>query len=148
MILAAALFTACFNEPRESGTMLMLTGDVMLGHGIDQILRHSVNPVVHESGVTRFGESRTLIDEGGVALVHGHSSHHRKWIEIYRGRLILYGAVRSGRSFRCFTSQCCRSGTLESMTLVPLRMERFRLNRATAEETQWLSKSGRKLCDR
>ena len=33
-----------------------------------------------------------LIDELGVHLIHGHSSHHVRGIELYRGRLILYGA--------------------------------------------------------
>ncbi|HVS03745.1 MAG TPA: CapA family protein, partial [Thermoanaerobaculia bacterium] len=36
--------------------------------------------------------ARILVDEGGVDVVHGHSSHHPKGIEIYRGRLVLYGA--------------------------------------------------------
>lgn len=31
------------------------------------------------------------IDEAGVDVVHGHSSHHVKGVEIHRGRLILYG---------------------------------------------------------
>ena len=31
-----------------------------------------------------------LID-GGVDLVHGHSSHHPRPIEVYRKKLILYG---------------------------------------------------------
>ena len=32
-----------------------------------------------------------LIDEGGFAIIHGHSAHHPKAIELYRQRLILYG---------------------------------------------------------
>ena len=32
-----------------------------------------------------------LIEEAGVSVVYGHSSHHAKAIEIYRDRLILYG---------------------------------------------------------
>ena len=32
-----------------------------------------------------------LVDEGDFDVVHGHSSHHPKGIEIYRGRAILYG---------------------------------------------------------
>ena len=32
-----------------------------------------------------------LIDRAGVDVVHGHSSHHVKGLEIYKGRLILYG---------------------------------------------------------
>src|SRR5206468_9125559 len=31
-----------------------------------------------------------LVEEG-VAIVHGHSSHHVKAIEVFKGRLILYG---------------------------------------------------------
>ena len=31
-----------------------------------------------------------LID-GGVDLVHGHSSHHPRPIEVFRGKLVLYG---------------------------------------------------------
>jgi hypothetical protein len=29
--------------------------------------------------------------DGGVDVVHGHSSHHPRSIEVYRGKLILYG---------------------------------------------------------
>ena len=32
-----------------------------------------------------------LIESGGVDVVHGHSSHHPKAIEIHRGKVILYG---------------------------------------------------------
>jgi poly-gamma-glutamate capsule biosynthesis protein CapA/YwtB (metallophosphatase superfamily) len=32
-----------------------------------------------------------FIDTAGIDVIHGHSSHHAKPIEIYRGKLILYG---------------------------------------------------------
>ena len=35
--------------------------------------------------------AHALIDRAGVDLIHGHSSHHPKAIEIYRDKLILYG---------------------------------------------------------
>nr|WP_298377384.1 CapA family protein [uncultured Bradyrhizobium sp.] len=35
--------------------------------------------------------ARTLIDQANASIVHGHSSHHPRAIEIYRDRLILYG---------------------------------------------------------
>jgi len=35
--------------------------------------------------------AHALIDEAGVDLVHGHSSHHPRGLEIYRNKLILYG---------------------------------------------------------
>jgi poly-gamma-glutamate capsule biosynthesis protein CapA/YwtB (metallophosphatase superfamily) len=38
---------------------------------------------------TRFAHG--LIDEVGFRVIHGHSSHHPKGIEIYRDRPILYG---------------------------------------------------------
>jgi poly-gamma-glutamate synthesis protein (capsule biosynthesis protein) len=35
--------------------------------------------------------AHALIDCGGCDLLHGHSSHHMRPIEVYRDRLILYG---------------------------------------------------------
>jgi poly-gamma-glutamate capsule biosynthesis protein CapA/YwtB (metallophosphatase superfamily) len=35
--------------------------------------------------------ARALIDDAGVSIVHGHSSHHPKGNEVYKDRLILYG---------------------------------------------------------
>jgi hypothetical protein len=33
-----------------------------------------------------------LLDSGAVDAVHGHSSHHVRPLEVYRGKLIVYGA--------------------------------------------------------
>ena len=96
--------------------------------------------------------AKTLIDQGGVDIVHGHSSHHPKRMEIYRGRLILYGAgdlindyegIGGYEEFRpelslIYLPRLSASGAVESILLVPMRMQRFRLNRTTAEETAWL----------
>src|SRR5581483_9103789 len=35
--------------------------------------------------------AHALVDAGACDLLHGHSSHHPRGLEIYRGRLILYG---------------------------------------------------------
>ncbi|OJJ50865.1 hypothetical protein ASPZODRAFT_126823 [Penicilliopsis zonata CBS 506.65] len=32
-----------------------------------------------------------LVDECGVDIIHGHSSHHIQGVEVYRGKLIIYG---------------------------------------------------------
>ncbi len=32
-----------------------------------------------------------LVDKCGIDLIHGHSSHHVKAFEVYKGKLILYG---------------------------------------------------------
>lgn len=36
--------------------------------------------------------AHALIDKAGISIVHGHSSHHPRPIEIYKGKLIIYGA--------------------------------------------------------
>ncbi|UCH80070.1 MAG: CapA family protein, partial [Nitrospiraceae bacterium] len=35
--------------------------------------------------------ARKLIDKAGIDIIHGHSSHHVKGIEIYNEKLIIYG---------------------------------------------------------
>jgi poly-gamma-glutamate capsule biosynthesis protein CapA/YwtB (metallophosphatase superfamily) len=93
--------------------------------------------------------ARALID-AGADLVHGHSSHHPKPLEFHRGRPILYGCgdllndyegISGYESFRpelaalyFFSAQT--PGELE---LVPFRVRRFRLERASAEEARWLA---------
>src|SRR5439155_5584404 len=44
----------------------------------------------YEVGRDEIAFAHRLVD-GGVDLVHGHSSHHPRPIEVYRGKLILYG---------------------------------------------------------
>ncbi|WP_341503226.1 CapA family protein [Gallaecimonas sp. GXIMD4217] len=84
--------------------------------------------------------ARALV-ELGVDLVHGHSSHHVKGLEIYKGRLILYGAgdlindyegiaaragYRDDLSF-LYLPTLADDGALASLLLVPTRLEQFRL---------------------
>lgn len=98
--------------------------------------------------------ARALIDEAGAALVHGHSSHHPKGLERYRGRLILYGCgdflndyegiegyeeYRPDRVLMYLPTLDAASGELLSLRLVPLRIRRFRLERASAEDAAWLA---------
>jgi len=96
--------------------------------------------------------ARGLID-AGVDVVHGHSSHHPKGIEVYRGRLILYGcgdflndyegitgmsAYRGELALMYFAGIDPQDGALLELRMVPLRIARFRLGRASHEETLWL----------
>ena len=93
-----------------------------------------------------------LVDEG-VAIVHGHSSHHVKAIEVFRGRLILYGCgdfltdyegISGYEKFRgdlapmYLVELDSRDGQLVSASLVPMQMRRFRLERASAADAEWL----------
>ncbi len=103
--------------------------------------------------------ARALVDRGDVALVHGHSSHHAKGLEIYKGRLILYGCgdfindyegIEGHEEFRgdlavmYFPAFDSASGDLVGLELKPLRMRRFRLDPASKAEVEWM----RRMFDR
>jgi poly-gamma-glutamate synthesis protein (capsule biosynthesis protein) len=94
-----------------------------------------------------------LIDEAGVDVVHGHSSHHVKAIQVYKERLILYGCgdflndyegIGGYESFRgdlglmYFADMDAASGKLLGLRMIPTQIRRFRLNRASAVDTLWL----------
>jgi poly-gamma-glutamate capsule biosynthesis protein CapA/YwtB (metallophosphatase superfamily) len=93
-----------------------------------------------------------LIEEG-IAIVHGHSSHHPKAIEIFKGRLILYGCgdfltdyegisgyemFRGDLALMYLIELDSLNGELISARLVPMRMRQFRLERASAADAKWL----------
>jgi poly-gamma-glutamate synthesis protein (capsule biosynthesis protein) len=93
-----------------------------------------------------------LVD-GGVAVVYGHSSHHVKAIEVFRGRLILYGCgdfitdyegISGYETFRgdlaliYLVELDLDSGELMTAQLVPMQMRRFQLQRASAGDAKWL----------
>src|SRR5215470_4545915 len=95
-----------------------------------------------------------LIEEG-VAIVHGHSSHHVKAIEVFKGRLILHGCgdfltdyegISGYEMFRgdlalmyLIELDSC-TGELITARLVPMSMRRFRLERTSADDAEWLCK--------
>jgi poly-gamma-glutamate synthesis protein (capsule biosynthesis protein) len=91
--------------------------------------------------------------EQGVAIVHGHSSHHVKAIEVFRGRLILYGCgdfltdyegisgyetFRGDLALMYLVELDSDSGELIAARLVPMQMRRFRLERASAADAKWV----------
>ena len=93
-----------------------------------------------------------LID-AGVDIVHGHSSHHPRPIEIYRGKPILYGCgdviddyegIGGHEAFRgdlrLLYSVCTDpvGGELVSLQMIPLRVRRMRLERASQTDAAWL----------
>lgn len=97
--------------------------------------------------------ARQLIAVAGVDLVHGHSSHHAKGIELFSSKLILHGcgdflndyegitgydAFRADLALLYFADIEKASGALLSLTAIPFRIRKLRLNRATTEETDWL----------
>jgi poly-gamma-glutamate capsule biosynthesis protein CapA/YwtB (metallophosphatase superfamily) len=95
-----------------------------------------------------------LIDAAGFDVVHGHSSHHPKAIEVYRNRPILYGCgdfindyegigryeeFRGELTLMYFPRLDVASGKLFEIKLVPLKISRFQLHRASREDAVWLS---------
>src|SRR5213080_802456 len=93
-----------------------------------------------------------LIEEG-VSIVHGHSSHHVKVIEVFKGRLILYGCgdfltdyegisdyemFRGDLALMYLIELDSRSGELIAARLVPMHMRRFKLERAPGTDAEWL----------
>src|SRR6266508_2876294 len=93
-----------------------------------------------------------LIEEG-IAIVHGHSSHHVKAIEIFKERLVLYGCgdfladyegisgyemFRGDLALMYLVDVDLRNGQLISARLVPMQMRRFRLEHASAADAKWL----------
>jgi poly-gamma-glutamate capsule biosynthesis protein CapA/YwtB (metallophosphatase superfamily) len=91
--------------------------------------------------------------EGGVDVVHGHSSHHPKGIEVYRDRLILYGCgdflndyegiggyqrYRPELGLMYLPTLEAPSGRLLELALVPTRIRHLRVNFAPHEGARWL----------
>lgn len=97
--------------------------------------------------------ARRLID-GGISLVHGHSCHHPRPAEVYRDRLILYGCgdcindyegISGYEEFRgelrllYFASLAPRTGTLQTLRMVPMRARKMRLRHTSAADSEWLA---------
>jgi poly-gamma-glutamate synthesis protein (capsule biosynthesis protein) len=100
--------------------------------------------------------AHALIEEAGVDAIHGHSSHHAKGIEVYRDRPILYGCgdlvndyegIRGYEEFRSdvaamyFASFNPLDGRLVRLRMSPMRIQRFRLNRAATQDAEWLGRT-------
>ena len=98
--------------------------------------------------------SHGLIDRAGVDVIHGHSSHHVKGIEVYKERPILYGCgdllsdyegISGHEEFRgelglmYFLSLEPATGRLQRFDMTPTRLRKLRINRASREEAQWLA---------
>lgn len=88
---------------------------------------------------------------GGVDVVHGHSSHHVKGLEVYQDRLILYGCgdllddyegIEGYEEFRpdlrlMYLLQVDpQQGRLVEARLAPVTVKRFRLQRASEADVE------------
>ena len=91
--------------------------------------------------------------EQGVAIVHGHSSHHVKTIEVFKGGLILYGCgdfitdyegitgyetFRGDLALTYLVELDQKTGELISLRMLPMQMRRFRLQRGLLSDAKWI----------
>lgn len=97
--------------------------------------------------------AHALIDAAGIDVVHGHSSHHVKGIEVYKDRPIIYGCgdflndyegisgyekYRDDLGLMYFPSLDSASGRLLRLDMTPTRLKNLRINHASQKEAQWL----------
>ncbi|MET9424741.1 CapA family protein [Streptomyces sp. NPDC006540] len=97
--------------------------------------------------------AHALID-GGADIVHGHSSHHPRPVEVYRGRLVLYGCgdlindyegiggyerYRDDLRLLHLASVDPATGALHEVRIVPLQARRLRLTHASASDCRVVS---------
>jgi poly-gamma-glutamate synthesis protein (capsule biosynthesis protein) len=107
--------------------------------------------------------AQSLIAEAGADIVHGHSSHHPKGIEVHRGKPIFYGcgdflndyegisgyeSYRGDLSLLYLVTLSRSDRTCWSVEMLPFRIRRFRLETATAEEADWLQQRMDRECRR
>jgi len=108
--------------------------------------------------------AHALIDDVGVDVVHGHSSHHVKGIEVYHDRPIFYGCgdlltdyegigghedVRGDLGGLYVLTLEAGTGRFVELDLHPVHTKQFQLRRAGAADAAWLAdrlnRSGRAL---
>jgi len=94
-----------------------------------------------------------LIDEAGVDVIHGHSSHHVKGIEVYKEKPIIYGSgdflndyegisgyeiFRDDLALMYFISVDPSTGKLVYLQMTPIQIKHFKANRASRVDALWL----------
>ncbi len=96
--------------------------------------------------------ARALIDKAGADVVHGHSSHHARAVELHNARPILYGCGDFITDYEGITGHerwrgdlapgwfigLAADGRLQSLSAAVFRSRRMRLERAPAADVAWL----------
>jgi poly-gamma-glutamate capsule biosynthesis protein CapA/YwtB (metallophosphatase superfamily) len=95
-----------------------------------------------------------LIDRAGVHVVHGHSAHHVKGMEVYKGQPIIYGCgdfiddyegiggheqYRGDLGLMYFPTLDPATGRLTTFKMTPTQIRHFRVNRASRDDAHWLA---------
>ena len=124
---------------------------------------------IHWGGNWGYGIARShrelahrLVDEAGIDVVHGHSSHHPKAAELHDGRAILYGCgdlindyegIEGEDEYRPDLSLLWLltlrpDGRCAALEMMPYRIARFRLDRPSGEDRRWLGERLDRECGR
>lgn len=100
--------------------------------------------------------AHALADSGAAHLVHGHSSHHPRPVEVYGRAPILYGCGDLVNDYEGIRGHGTYHPELTALYLVsidaeltgpprlrivPFRRRRFRLERASEEDARWLART-------
>jgi poly-gamma-glutamate synthesis protein (capsule biosynthesis protein) len=94
-----------------------------------------------------------LIDTGSADVIHGHSSHHVKALEVHREKLILYGCgdfiddyegisgyeEYHGDLVLMYFPTLHADGRLAGLDMVPLQIRNMRLHHASSDDVSWLA---------
>jgi poly-gamma-glutamate synthesis protein (capsule biosynthesis protein) len=103
--------------------------------------------------------AHSLIERADVSVIHGHSSHHAKGIEVYRNRLILYGCgdflndyegiqgyedYRDDLALMYFADIDPANRDVAVTEIVPLQIRKFSLVRPSGSDIDWV----RQMLDR
>jgi poly-gamma-glutamate capsule biosynthesis protein CapA/YwtB (metallophosphatase superfamily) len=100
--------------------------------------------------------AHALLEAAPISIIHGHSSHHPKAIEVHRNRLILYGCgdflndyegIEGYETFRddlalmYFADVDPGSADIIALEMVPLQIRRFQLMGASPADADWLHRT-------
>ncbi|MHA6279109.1 CapA family protein [Salinimicrobium sp. CAU 1759] len=97
--------------------------------------------------------AHALIEKAGVDVIFGHSSHHPMGMEVYKNKLIIYGAgdfindyegisgheqYRGELSLMYFPELNPSTGDLVNLEMVPMQIRKLSLHRASKNDAAWL----------
>lgn len=101
--------------------------------------------------------------EAGADVVHGHSSHHPRPIEVWKDRPVLYGCgdllndyegitgherYRGDLTLAYFVTLDREHGTLRALEMPALQVRKMRLEQASEEDAAWLASTLDRECAR
>lgn len=100
--------------------------------------------------------AHSLIEKAGVDLVHGHSSHHVKGVEVHQERPILYGCgdfltdyegiggreeYRDDLGLMYFAHFDRETQTLQRLEMHPTQIRNFHITRPSVSDLDWVAET-------